>query len=458
MLEITKLTYSGLMYFLLAACHMVNAFFIYRLFVRYIQPRRHLFFKICLFFCFTVSNGMIIWLGDHNLILTAPFFIAAGTFCTSGNWYGRQAVSFTFFCMIMSVNAILDTYVKKLDSGLLRGLILPNMGRTVIFAAIFLFLRRKLPENTVTLPNRLWKVVFWLSITPFCMLLATVTLTFRKMFDDIADIQAQYVGAVILPCIFLTSFAILGAVSALEDHEQLEQRSRLAEMRETYYQNLKQQDDSLRHMRHDMNNHLSTVRAMFAGQNQEGAASYLDELLEGVAPLRREADGISGGNILTECTRMSGKESFLPGITRFCANEAANVILQVKANMILQYGLKYDFRIQLPETLSISDIDLCSLIGNALDNAACGASEADDRVVILRCRCDKGIFMLKVQNSFAGRLDKELKTTKPDDGRHGFGISGMREIAARYGGSLDIQVEEQTFTLLVYLYLNSADT
>ena len=79
-------------------------------------------------------------------------------------------------------------------------------------------------------------------------------------------------------------------------------------------------------------------------------------------------------------------------------------------------------------------------------------------LVILRCRCDKGIFMLKVQNSFAGRLDKELKTTKPDDGRHGFGISGMREIAARYGGSLDIQVEEQTFTLLVYLYLNSADT
>ena len=125
------------------------------------MPRRHLFFKICLFFCFTVSNGMIIWLGDYNLILTAPFFIAAGTFCTSGNWYGRQAVGFTFFCMIMSVNAILDTYVKKLDSGLLRGLMLPNMGRTVIFAAIFLFLRGKLPENTVTLPKRLWKVFFF---------------------------------------------------------------------------------------------------------------------------------------------------------------------------------------------------------------------------------------------------------------------------------------------------------
>lgn len=59
--------------------------------------------------------------------------------------------------------------------------------------------------------------------------------------------------------------------------------------------------------------------------------------------------------------------------------------------------------------------------------------------------------MLKVANCFCGQVDENLKTTKPDSERHGLGISGMKEIAARYGGSLETQVNGDCFTLLAYL-------
>lgn len=407
-------------------CYVLNGSLIYELFIHYIMPRQKLCFKILLFLTLTVSGGMTIWIGDHNLILTFPVFLVLTLLCTEGNTLGRFSVIFTFFCMEMSVAAFLDNYVKgHFHQDYLRFIIYPALSRVVIFMAVFFFLKRKLPEKIIFLPEGLWKIILELSLMPLCTLIAIVSLTYGRYYSDAASEQALQLGFVILPFIFLVSFAILAAISALANHEQLERAKQLSETREAYYQNLRQQENSIRHMRHDMKNHLFTVRALLEKNHTVEAISYLDTLLEGVRQPRKDLD--------------------------FCENETANALLQTKADLITHNGLEYDFRVNLPEDISISAIDLCSLMGNALDNAIRAAMSATDKTVILRCRCDKGIFMLKVVNCFDGNVHPNLKTTKQDSIRHGFGISGMKEIAARYGGSLETQVEGHTFTLLVYL-------
>ena len=60
--------------------------------------------------------------------------------------------------------------------------------------------------------------------------------------------------------------------------------------------------------------------------------------------------------------------------------------------------------------------------------------------------------MLQV-DALAGDETPDLATTKPDKSAHGFGIAGMREIAERYGGSLDAQAGSGRFELLVCLPL-----
>lgn len=56
--------------------------------------------------------------------------------------------------------------------------------------------------------------------------------------------------------------------------------------------------------------------------------------------------------------------------------------------------------------------------------------------------------MLRVENAVGGEVRSDLSTTKADRGAHGFGLAGMREIAQRYGGSLDAQVREGRFELV----------
>ena len=79
------------------------------------------------------------------------------------------------------------------------------------------------------------------------------------------------------------------------------------------------------------------------------------------------------------------------------------------------------------------------------------AVKTQDKRVTLRCRVEKGMLMLKVSNALTGEETAELHSTKADSAHHGFGLPGMREIAGRYGGSLEAGPREGRFELLACL-------
>ena len=133
-------------------------------------------------------------------------------------------------------------------------------------------------------------------------------------------------------------------------------------------------------------------------------------------------------------------------IVRISSRQAANAVLSAKLEEMERLGLIADIQIALPEQLSISDVDLC-----ALDNAMEAAVKAPDKRITLRCRVEKGVLMLKVTNALTGEETAELRSTKADSAQHGFGLPGMREIAGRYGGSLEAGPREGRFELLACL-------
>lgn len=139
----------------------------------------------------------------------------------------------------------------------------------------------------------------------------------------------------------------------------------------------------------------------------------------------------------------------LQGRKRFCDNETANVVLSAKAEVMEQAGITADFVVSLPKDLAVADTDLAALLGNALDNAIEGVQNAAVKKIILRCRVDKGLFMLRLENPVGGEVNPGLSTTKADKTSHGFGLPGMREIAQRYHGTLEAEVENGSFLLVV---------
>ena len=92
-------------------------------------------------------------------------------------------------------------------------------------------------------------------------------------------------------------------------------------------------------------------------------------------------------------------------------------------------GVAADFAVSLPRDLPVADMDLCALLGNALDNAIEGSRGAGERRITIRCKADKGLFMLRVENTLGGAVQPDLATTKTDKAAHGFGIPGKSQSA-----------------------------
>ncbi len=406
---------------------LIATVFLYLLVRAFLPLRPGRLWRLSLFLFLWLCTGLVIWVGDHNLLYITPFFFLLFLLCSRGDFLGRLAMTAIFFCLIMSAWAILDTYSRyiplpeQLDSSLL-----PLWLRPGVAALLYLFLRSRLPAAPPALPRRLWNLVLGLACMPLAALVAVVLLTFSKYESLAVNSLAMNQGLVVLPIVFFTSLVLLFVILSLADHEALEQSSRLAGLREIYYQGLQRELHQVRSLRHDLRNHITVLQGLLTQGQSEKAMGYLDQIA--LTP------GLGGGQ-------------------RFCRHEFANVVLSAKAADMAARGLECNFQADLPEQLPIADTDLCSLLGNALDNAMEAAEKAGEKVVSVRCRAERGLFMLRVENALAGDEKPDLSTTKPDRGNHGFGLAGMREIAVRHGGSLEARAVDGRFILTVCLPL-----
>lgn len=314
-----------------------------------------------------ISAVMVIWVGDPNLLYTLPFYVTGFMLSTRGDRVGRITLCFIFFCMSMSIAALLDTYIgygflnRNTD-------LATRCGRLIITLAIYLGFHRFLPKEPPLLSRNLWMLTLALSLLPMAALCSTVLLTYPRWESEAVLNVSLRVGLGILPFVLITSIVLLAAIIVLARQNAMEQEQALAAQRAIYYEGLQQQDQQLRQLRHDLRNHITA-----------------------------------------------------------------------------------DFQVALPADLAIADTDLCALLGNALDNAREGAAGIAGATVRLRCRIDKGLFMLAVDNPTRGDVRPDLATTKRNKRAHGHGLASMRNIAARYSGTLETRVEPRSFHLLVCL-------
>ena len=412
---------------------LASGWFLFRLLSAFlpVKPRRG--WRIGLIFSLTIISGQIIWLGDTNLFFTLLAFVPLLLLASKGDRVGRLAVTVIFFCLIMPVNAVLDTYYAPAMAhfGLDNVFYLTDKFiRPGIWSLLYLGTRRRLPERPPQLSPRFWRLVLLLAAMPFSSLLAVVLLPLLQSDYIYSDFLLHglimNLGVAVLPFIFLTSLALLYAILVLENHQRLEQADKLASLRESYYQGLQREERQVRTLRHDLRNHLTALRGLVEAGEEDKALQYIDQLADSPA---------------------------LRGGRRLCENDAANAVLSAKAEAMGRAGLTADFAVSLPKSLPLGDADLCALLGNALDNAMEAAERAEDKTVVLRCRVEKGLFMLRVENAYAGELPPGLSTTKADKTSHGFGLAGMREIAERLGGSLEIRAGDGRFQLVVCLPL-----
>ena len=105
----------------------------------------------------------------------------------------------------------------------------------------------------------------------------------------------------------------------------------------------------------------------------------------------------------------------------------------------------------------IDGLDLCVIVGNALDNAieAVETLPTDKREIHLKISRCGDMVLLSFHNYYSGRLKRTTsgfyQTSKPDAGSHGYGLKGIAQTVDKYNGSLAVETTDHEFTLNILI-------
>ncbi len=102
----------------------------------------------------------------------------------------------------------------------------------------------------------------------------------------------------------------------------------------------------------------------------------------------------------------------------------------------------------------MQEADIYALFGNILDNAIEATEKLDDkekRIISLTVREEKGLIVIHAENYCNTDKIKFIEglpvTTKTNTDYHGFGLKSIKLITQNYGGNLNIQVNDDIFTI-----------
>lgn len=130
-------------------------------------------------------------------------------------------------------------------------------------------------------------------------------------------------------------------------------------------------------------------------------------------------------------------------------NSAINSILNLKIGRC--HSEKIDVKAQIESDFTgFSDIDLCVLLANLLDNAIEASSKVQNPQIIITIWNEKNYLCLKIANRIDGSViqtNKGLRTTKADQSKHGYGLYSIGQIVDKYDG-IESHYEEQGYFIM----------
>ena len=201
-----------------------------------------------------------------------------------------------------------------------------------------------------------------------------------------------------------------------------------------HYQKMNEMYDTLDILRRNYKNHLKTIDKLVKSGDIAEFESYLF-------------------NVLAE----------LPdtGLRNYCDNSVINALLGSYAERCAKLNIEYDVRLSMPDTLSITNYDMCIILGNLLENAveACQKMTGlSDHLQVIRqgkieaaVKTQGSLLAVKVVNSFSGKVTAENGHPLSTKKNGGYGLRNIRAVADRYDGNMLTEWDTTTFTAYVML-------
>ena len=229
--------------------------------------------------------------------------------------------------------------------------------------------------------------------------------------------------------IFLLLYEMYRVAREFTRNARLDRENQLLAMESRRYMELQTYLDNTRRLRHDFRQHLHVIAGLTETGQLEELKSYLRQYESELSEHR-------------------------PSL---CANAAVDALAGYYDHAAGQQSVPVEWKLALPRQLPMPEADLCTILGNLLENALHASQKLPPeqrRVQVMAQMLSPAMLGLVVENRYDGMLKKQqgiLRSTKHEG--TGIGLVSAETVVHKYNGNLHLETEEHLFRVNVLLNL-----
>ncbi|MBQ4536861.1 MAG: GHKL domain-containing protein [Lachnospiraceae bacterium] len=192
-------------------------------------------------------------------------------------------------------------------------------------------------------------------------------------------------------------------------------------------QDVKDNEEQVKRMRHDLKNHLEVIHSLCEEGNWEELKKYTKQW--------NNDTSLSENRILT-------------------GNKIADIIIRSKSKIAQEQGIRFTFSGSLVTLEKIDAPDICGLLANAYDNAIEACAGVPGAYIHTEAQYTRNYIVIYISNSAPKKVNirnNNIATTKKDKHTHGYGTSIMKRIARKYNGNCTFHYAKETFRVKIVL-------
>ena len=416
-------------YLFLAGTISVYIYYIFRLTACFVKKKQGIFWNIAAFIGIWLTGDMVVFPEDPIniaamlLLYTATVFLFYG-----GTNIEKISVVLILFPIMVSVNFITTDltgliYFRLTPGGYFLDRLLTwisYMLRVLFWAGIYHGFQKKLSRMAGLMTAKIWLLPDMICTAAF---IGSITVISTARIENAWTAYPSCIACIVasLGCIWLCLY-IGDAVRQELENENMK-------LRQSYYEELEQNQLAIRKLRHDMNNHLGIIGSFMETGEYEKALDYFKKLQVAAAA----------------------------GSRKFCENGLVNAVINAKYNLAEKLDIPCFINMELKKVYDMDDVSLCTIFANLLDNAleaASGIPEKEKRRLSLKARLVGDALCIEVENTFAGEVKEakgRLVTTKEKAEGHGYGLRSVRDVVELYGGHIQISHEDGILRVTIWI-------
>ncbi|MBE5992257.1 MAG: GHKL domain-containing protein [Paenibacillaceae bacterium] len=370
--------------------------------------------------------GMLLAIGLMQIYFMITCEVTAGS---AGYYCVRSFILAEFTASLewqLYYNAVLSTQISEMWLDILVFF--------TVFVAVFggaYFLERKhIRKETITLKELLFvtatgATVFFVSNLSFVYSNSPFSSQITKEIFNIRTL------------VDLSGLVILFAYHILRQEMQvkydLEAMRNILQSQYSQYRKSGESIEMVNRKYHDLKHQIAVLRAE---QDSEKRLAFLDEMESEIRTY--EAQNKTGNSVV---------DTILTGKSMTCQRHEIELTSVVDGKLL-------NF---------IHVMDICTILGNALDNAiecAIQIEEKEKRLIHVEVLSKKDFVVLRFENYFEGNIQFENNqpaTTKANKEYHGYGIKSIKYTVKKYNGWVTIDTKDNWFKLNVVIPLPRED-